>query len=273
MEEDFISVKPKNDVLSNVIDFYYFQKIQNNGTYSVIYYPNYNTGLNHYYHADVDIQDEGRYLSETQKKGTDCYITQNTKSARYVTVHGSIRKLGIMFKPLGINHFIEGDLVDLAPDPVSPFNYFGHEFLNICNSLNPHSDLSETLDDFFSKRYLGFEDVAFKNLIESILETDGDLFVQNFASAIGVTRKTIFRKFRKHLCTSPSDFIALVKFRKALNHYNLNAKLSEIAYESHYYDQSNFIKQFKKIAGLTPKATFEKIVRKGDFQILWTNNL
>ena len=150
MKEDFISVKPKNDVLSNVIDFYYFQKIQNNGTYSVIYYPNYNTGLNHYYHADVDIQDEGRYLTETQKKGTDCYITQNTKSARYVTVHGSIRKLGIMFKPLGINHFIEGDLVDLAPDPVSPFNYFGDGFLNICNSLNPHSDLSDTLDDFFS---------------------------------------------------------------------------------------------------------------------------
>jgi len=273
MKEDFISVKPKNEVLSNVIDFYYFQKIQNKGTYSVIYYPNFNTGLNHYYKANVDIKNEGRYITETHKRGTECYLTQNTKSARYVSVEGSVCKLGVMFKPLGLNHFIEGNLVDFAPSPISTFNYFGDEFLEVCRSVNVHSDLCETLDHFFAKRYLGFKDLEFKTLIASILQADEDLFVQNFASAIGVTRKTIFRKFRKHLCTSPSDYIALIKFRRALNKYNLDAKLSEIAYESNYYDQSNFIKQFKKIAGLTPKATFESIVKKGEFQTLWTDKL
>lgn len=274
MNEDFISVKPKNSILLDVIDFYYFHNIQNKGTYSVIYYPNYNTGLNYYYDATVKIRTDGRCITETNKRGTNCYLTQNTKFARYITVEGSICKLGVIFKPLGINHFIQGDLVDFASNSVVTFNYFGKEFLEVCYKVSSSSNLNQKiqiLDDFFVEQYLGFKDLEFKNLIKSMLTTDEDLFVKNLASSIGVTRKTIFRKFQKHLCTSPTDFISILKFRKALSQYHLDLKLSQIAYESNYYDQSNFIKRFKKIAGLTPKAIFESIVKKGEFQTLWTD--
>ncbi|MEO0572187.1 MAG: helix-turn-helix domain-containing protein [Bacteroidota bacterium] len=273
MKEDFISVKPKNGILSDIIDFYYFQQIQNKGTYAVIYYPNHNTGLNYYYHARVDLRNDGRCLTETKEKGIDCFLTQNTKSARYVTAKGSIRKLGVMFKPLGINHFIQDDLDKLASSSIGTFNYFGDGFLEVCKKVGSYSHFdqkSQILDDFFVSRYFGFEDLEFRNLIKSILVNDEDLFVKNFASSIGVTRKTILRKFRKHLCTTPTDFIAIIKFRRALNQFNLNTKLSQIAYESKYYDQSDFIRQFKKIAGLTPKAIFENIDKKGEFQTLWT---
>jgi len=63
----------------------------------------------------------------------------------------------------------------------------------------------------------------------------------------------------------------LIKFRNALYQYNNGSKLTQIAYYNNYYDQSDFIKQYKKLVGLTPKQLFKNISEKGDNKTLWTN--
>lgn len=111
MKETFFSIKPKNILLEPLIDHYYFQEVFNDeGTYSVFYYPNYKTALNYYENAQVIWDNQGRTITQIDEKVYDCFFTQNIKTARYVSIKGSVCKIGIVFKPLGINHFVKGNL-------------------------------------------------------------------------------------------------------------------------------------------------------------------
>jgi len=274
MKENFFSIKPKDKRIKQLIDHYYFQEVDNEGgIYSVYYYPNYRTALNYYENAKVVWDDQGRTITQSDTQSSHCFFTQNIKTSRYVTIYGSVHKIGIVFKPLGINYFIDTDLNKIAKNSIGYFDYFGKDFLLLLKSLKNIDSLEEKrdcFDKFFLKIYLGFTDENFKKLIDLMIHSTEEYSVNKIASLLSVNRKTVLRKFKRHLCTSPTDFISLRRFRNALHKYKNDVPLTAIAYDCNYYDQSDFIKDYKKIAGLTPKQLFKRISEKGENETLWT---
>ncbi len=274
MQEDFVSIVPKNTLVSQLIDYYYFHNICNEGgTYSVIYYPHYVTAINFYENSNVVWDNNGRIIEQINEKKTVCLFTNNIKTARYVTIKGSIKKIGIVFKPLGVNHFIKGHLSGITKEVITPFDYFGDSFISLSKKLFKTINVEDKrnhLDQFFLDSYIGFKDQAFKKIIFQMIDAPSNLSVKDIASDLNINRKTVLRKFKDNLCTTPSDFKTLLKFRHALHQYNTNTKLTKIAYNNYYYDQSDFIKQYKKLAGLTPKRLFKSISEKGNNRTLWT---
>lgn len=59
--------------------------------------------------------------------------------------------------------------------------------------------------------------------------------------------------FKKHLGVSPKRFIQIVRLNHGLDLIDKNNPLSNVAYELGYHDQSHFIRDFKKMTGMTPK--------------------
>ncbi len=77
--------------------------------------------------------------------------------------------------------------------------------------------------------------------------------VEELASSMSVSERTLQRSFQTITGLSPKQYIDLVRFTKLFHLYFENkSAFAEIFYQSSYYDQSHIIKKFRKYAGLSP---------------------
>ncbi len=278
--ESFESIAPKAAQLKAHIAYYYFhQTHQIDGVNRVIYYPNHQDAINIYRHADVQWDEYGRTITANSSEFNSCVYTSNQQQARMVTMLGAHFKIGIVFNPLGFNHFIDVPFNQLIHGVVTPFDYFGAGFLKLTDQLYAAKQLTakrQLLDEFFVSRFTGFTDQPFKKLIEHMLHHDPNIDVAAMASHLKVSGKTVLRRFKQHLGHAPREFKAVIKFRQALLQYQQQSKtskpsLTEIGIQSAYYDQSDFIKQYKSLVGLTPKQLFKRIQSLGSNNTFWTH--
>ncbi|MDW3195422.1 MAG: helix-turn-helix transcriptional regulator [Cytophagales bacterium] len=79
--------------------------------------------------------------------------------------------------------------------------------------------------------------------------------LRDFNHSITVTQKSFIEKFKKFYVITPSEFLRLkqVNYATMLIQRHPNAALTQIGFESGFYDQSHFIRVFKKHHGCTPK--------------------
>ena len=67
-------------------------------------------------------------------------------------------------------------------------------------------------------------------------------------------RRTLERKFAKQVGTSPKQLCRAIRLQKTLKTMlDGNKSLTDVGYESEYYDQAHFIKDFKDFTGVSPK--------------------
>jgi AraC-like DNA-binding protein len=277
-EEDLISVSPKNELIKKLIPYYYFYNtFDSDFCKQFNYYPHYRLGLT--IQKDSQVTWDSKSRITTHRKGqTTVLLTKNIKNKRVAKDYGIINKICIAFEPLGINHFIDGHLNDFSSGSLSYFDYFGKEFLEVCESVFNILDIDqkiEILDTFFISKYHRFSENRIIKAVELLLEASESITIQKLSDLVGVNRKTLSRLFQKHLCCSPKTFRQSVKFRKAFNQYqetNSFQNLTHIAYDNHYYDQSEFINHFKKLTGQPPKSLFSSVEKIGAFDIYWTIN-
>lgn len=275
-KESFISLSPKNELIKKHIPYYYFYKTFDSGFYKQFnYYPHYRIGLTVQKNSNITWDSKSRIT--TYKKGqTTILLTKNIKTKRVAKDYGIINKICIAFEPLGLNHFIDCSLIDFSSESLSYFDYFGDDFLEVCDSVFRTSDVNqkvEILDSFFILKYKEFSEKRIIKAVETLLETSNSITIQRLSDLVGVNRKTLNRLFQKHLCCSPKTFRQFIKFRKAFNQYqekNSFQSLTHIAYDNHYYDQSEFINHVKKFTGQPPKSLFSSIKQVGSFDIYWT---
>ncbi len=72
-------------------------------------------------------------------------------------------------------------------------------------------------------------------------------------------RRQLERKFTKKVGISPKQLGKVVRLQTALKMLlnRQSENLTKIAYDSEYYDQAHFIKDFKEFTGTTPKEFLE----------------
>jgi len=93
----------------------------------------------------------------------------------------------------------------------------------------------------------------FEKYVSSNLLEKGSL--RDFNMSISISQKSFIQKFKKHFLLTPSEYIKLkqVNYAIQLLQSNNSKKLINIGLDSGFYDQSHFIKVFKKFCGVTPK--------------------
>jgi AraC-like DNA-binding protein len=69
-----------------------------------------------------------------------------------------------------------------------------------------------------------------------------------------ITQRSLERHFINDLGMSPKELLQIFRLNKAMRMINEkpDCDLTEISYLSGYYDQSHFIKDIKKITGISP---------------------
>lgn len=273
---NFITTKPKDELVAKYIDYYYFH-MSDDVSFSrkFFFYPNYKHALTVYEGSEVSVTDEGSLVSPSTGKKILSFYSINTDKNFKVELNGVFNKIGIVFNPLGLNHFSRDPISEFCDKSISKFEYFGNDFTALSQGVFNEPDANKKtllLDTFFREKYCGFDDIVVKKAMTEILNSNGSVKVEELSDTLGVNRKTLLRLFKKHLCSSVEEYKKLVMFRNALNYSQQmggDASLTDVALYSLYYDQAHYIKHFKSVTKQSPKTLLSKLTKLGNQEVYW----
>lgn len=272
----FITAKPVSKKINRYISYYYFHRSEDKDYQkSFVFYPNFKHGLTAYKNSKVILSENKSFVYATDSIQIEpLYAINNNKNIK-VKIEGRFDKIGVVFNPLGINHFIEKPLQDIFAKDVGLFSYFGDAFEQTLEAVFNKELLDEKvslLDEFFEEIYIEFDQPILKKAIEKLLVSNGAIQVGELSEKLHTNRRTLLRLFRRHTNMSVEDYRKMVMFRQALNYFQENkeeANLTEVALFSMYYDQAHFIKHFKSITKETPTTLLSNISHIGEEDTYW----
>lgn len=97
-------------------------------------------------------------------------------------------------------------------------------------------------------------DPTIQHALSLIHQSDGNISLKNIQKDLQLSERSFERKFKQCVGVSPKLFSRICRFQASLAQLRKNRydKLSDIAYENEYADQSHFIRAFKEFAGFSP---------------------
>ncbi len=193
-------------------------------------------------------------------KRPDLYFVGITGNYKFRLIEkGNTEAIGISFKPNGFHPFV-GIPMEEFKNKVIDFSsinpHFTNEVLNrITNTENIHSKLEileEILYNLIKPKFLLPENqIKMLHYFYNNMEQQG---IKQLCSPIGISSRQLERVFNKHLGIAPKTFMRINRFQNTVNRllFTKYENLTDITYQSGYYDQMHFIKEFKKFSGSTP---------------------
>ncbi|MEQ1923916.1 MAG: helix-turn-helix domain-containing protein, partial [Pyrinomonadaceae bacterium] len=193
-------------------------------------------------------------------------------------LRGKLDKVTIVFKPLGLNHFVRRPFSAICPNDSQLFIEWNEAesyptFLDDFYATDDQAKRCDLLEDFLLSLHRPIENgVKLQNAISLLIDFEKALSIEEIACAIGLTTRTFNRLFRDNLGISPIGFRKIARFRHSLNFKLFDEqfkRLTDVAYNSNFYDQSYFISIYKKMTGSNPKMFFEEVERVGADKLLF----
>jgi AraC-like DNA-binding protein len=90
--------------------------------------------------------------------------------------------------------------------------------------------------------------------VNLILESKGKITVKDLTEYLHLTERTLQRLFVDYVGISPKQFAKIIQFQTSFTHISNEtfSKLTEIAYENGYADQTHYIRNFKRFTRKKP---------------------
>lgn len=178
---------------------------------------------------------------------------------------GYVNSFSIRFYPYGFASFAPVPIKDLANKETPIYLLFGKTISrNLEQKIVQAKDTKERIEIIEAfllnrlKNKITIDNIV-KTTIDTILLTGGSVSINTILKDDASKRRQLERKFMKQIGISPKQLGKVIRMQTALQ-LLLDQKLENftaIAYESEYYDQAHFIKDFKEFTGTTPKEFLE----------------
>lgn len=97
-----------------------------------------------------------------------------------------------------------------------------------------------------------------------VYDTDGTIKVSELGERTGYSERYLNKVFIEKMGFSPKTFCKIIQFQRALEFLNYGApdKMTDAAVALGYYDQPQFIRDFRRYAGMTPKNYLRMVERR-----------
>lgn len=269
---------PKETKLLKYIACYYFQDVSSVHYIDKFhYFPHYNTALTLHKGSEIKWSEDYRSTLPSDESKISSVLTLPHKMTKSIEVKlsGRINKIGIVFHPLGLNHFINEPLNRIFKGVINNFDHFGNDGDELYKKLFNTKSFEEQiglLDGHFIKK-LSFPQISpLEKAVELILCNDKSWSISNLEIITNTHRKTLLRYFQTNLGCSIKSYQRIVRFRKALNQFAGTIEkpsLTELALKNNYFDQSYFNKEFKRFCGKSPKDLLPQLIKMGEEEIYW----
>ncbi len=184
---------------------------------------------------------------------------QRTKSY-FIEPLGDVDSFAVCFYPYGFANFVCTPLEDLVDVETPIENLFGEvpareleQNILQATSTQERIEIMETflLDKLHHNSTI---DNLVKTTVDTLLITNGSRSIHSILKDDLSKRRQLERNFKKQIGISPKQLGRVLRLQTALKMIlNSEDSLTSIAYESEYFDQAHFIKDFKEFTGTTPK--------------------
>lgn len=179
----------------------------------------------------------------------------------YVQPTGYVNTFTVRFYPYGFANFINRPIHQLADKETPLTSLFGEELASeleqkIIEATSTKSRIAAVEDFLLGKlKDQSTIDTIVKSTIDALSQTKGNEPINSILKDNLSKRRNLERKFSKQVGISPKQLGRIIRLQAALKLIltNKGEKLTQIAYESEYYDQAHFIKDFKEFTGTNPK--------------------
>ncbi|MEJ1239740.1 helix-turn-helix transcriptional regulator [Chryseolinea sp. T2] len=203
---------------------------------------------------------------ETQEKGKFTHTAKMELWGQIVRpipirLSGNSLMLGIRFHPFGAAIFLNDDVSLFNDNIVELRGVMGTEVDELYEQLQDTAAIAGRivlLESFLHRRLALHEKRRDKStLVKMVMNelTRDDFFdnIDNVASRYGITSRYLQKIFLQHTGLTPKLFSKINRFQKSLVLIGKgDLSLTSIAYQSGYFDQSHFIREFKSFTGNTP---------------------
>jgi AraC-like DNA-binding protein len=179
----------------------------------------------------------------------------------FIEPTGYVNTFAIRFYPYGFANFVATPLKDLVNKETPLELLFGEKTakdleIKMIEATNSNERI-EIIETFLINRLNEKSTInsIVKTTIDVLLATNGSASISKILKEDLSKRRQLERNFIKQIGVSPKQFGKVIRLQTALK-LLLNKKkenLTEIAYESEYFDQAHFIKDFKAFTGINPK--------------------
>jgi len=186
---------------------------------------------------------------------------------------GNTKLISILFEPYGISQFFNLPISELLNQTIPLRFLLGIQLNELEDKVFEAKTIKDKIGliEVFLKQLLirkkSYQLPRILNSIQEINSNTQNNYILKLASNACLSRKQYERSFTDLVGISPKQFMRVVRFQRALfiKQNNSNKKLTELAYNVGYYDQSHMISEFKQLSGYTPKQYFSQCKSFSDY--------
>lgn len=174
---------------------------------------------------------------------------------------GNVDTFAICFYPIGFANFVKMPLENLVDKETPISELFGQVAVyeleqQMIKAINTQQRI-EIIEIFLLKILNETNTISniVKSTVDALLKTNGTKPINVLLKDDISKRRQLERHFKKQIGISPKQLGKAIRLQTTLNLLlnNKSQTLTDIAYESDYFDQNHFIKDFKDLVGVTPK--------------------
>jgi AraC-like DNA-binding protein len=265
------TIIPASEELRKYIAFFYYFNADKPRNFSYLAFPHTVSAITFFKGVDISRQDYQIHVTSNPHAENKIDILGRFTRPVELQYSGDFDEITIIFKPLGVNRFIAEDLATVAPSYSQLF--YNGEWHAFSDQLFNASLPIEELEQFLLARLK--DRPVFKKIhtaLDCFENREEDLSVAAVAALLDMNLKSFQRLFTKHMSCTPSDYKRIARFRNSLNskiHAKQVKSLTSISHENNYFDQSYFIKEFKKLTNQNPKKFFKAVKVLNHEKLVW----
>ena len=269
---------PIDQRIKACIEYYYFLESESSDFSSEYFaFPNTLQALNIHSNIRHEIHNHSVKVKGIVGNNFVMLLQGRFEIPLHVQLIGKINKITIVFKPLGLNHFITSPFDRVSAKPTQCFTEWDfhekhHDFLTDFFLESDFVKRVETLENYLLLHYHPLISIRMIDQSLNLLsDFENELSIEELAARAGLTTRTFNRMFRKCMGISPIGYKKIARFRHSMKNKMFAErykKLTEIGYESNFYDQSYFVKIYKKLTNSTPGEFFESVDKLAEDQLI-----
>jgi AraC-like DNA-binding protein len=203
-------------------------------------------------------QDEGVLFQNDKRLPPAILYGQATRHAE-LKINGRFHTIGIFFYPHALKSIFGLDAGELTDTCIDLSLLAGNRF-PLATRLTDAGSVQlqiETLCAFLItqlNKHTHHADQRMEHALNRIKAANGNISVKTLREELQLSERSFERRFKQHVGITPKLFARISQFQAAMEllrqeDYN---KLSDIAFENEYADQSHFIRAFREFAGSSP---------------------
>lgn len=191
---------------------------------------------------------------------------------------GKISGVSARLTPWGLNAFRKGIVMECVDKRVD------------CRDIFPKYTIEEIEDNLacmataieriqYVERFLlsvftaSNNDQLVQKACKDLTALNGNYPISALAKNLGLTERTLERRFISHIGVSPKKYSRVVRLRYSIFQRKTSSSWADVAYAAGYYDQSHMIRDFQELYGLSPESLYPQIEASSTIQFSGLLNL